>query len=186
MDQHRVQRSDKIERRSAGCRLFDRRSIIRREPRLKRRIFHFASAAALVLSAACFALQYRGGDLELMRRDGPGPTVIALQQGHLALSWEPRTPYRPQWAGQTNRHGFRYNVYSNGSWYAWAPLWAVGALLAAAAALLAALGGWPRRPKAGLCPACGYDLRATPRDGGALLDRCPECGALAKPVQLAA
>ena len=49
-------------------------------------------------------------------------------------------------------------------------------LLAVAAVLpawrLAAVARRRRRGRAGLCPACGYDLRATP-------GRCPECGPLA-------
>ncbi len=95
--------------------------------------------ACVLLIAACFALQYRGANIELMRRGGPGPTVVQIYEGKFSLSWEPRVPYRPAWAGQRIRYGFRYSVYSDGSWHIWGPLWAVGALLAASVAPFAAI-----------------------------------------------
>ena len=55
-------------------------------------------------------------------------------------------------------------------YYALFLLWAI---LPARTAL-----GWRRlrkRVRRGLCPACGYDLRASP-------ERCPECGTLAMPT----
>jgi hypothetical protein len=67
-------------------------------------------------------------------------------------------------AGMMTRPGYKWSVH--------APAW----LLAAAAAPLPAL--WlrrairSRRRRPGLCPTCGYDLRATP-------GRCPECGTAA-------
>ena len=51
------------------------------------------------------------------------------------------------------------------------PLWLFVMLFAAAPArrLVSHYGRSARREAKGLCPRCGYDLRATP-------DRCPECG----------
>jgi hypothetical protein len=70
--------------------------------------------------------------------------------------------------------GFRrdFETWRNGSVYgavrAQVPAW-LPALLFAVPPAVAARRILKRRPQAGVCVNCGYDLRATP-------DRCPECG----------
>lgn len=93
----------------------------------------------LALVAACFVLQYLDTNVELVKRGGPGLTSVAASSGRFWLSWEPRVQYRPEWAGQTNRFGFRHNMYSNGRWNVSGPLWIAGMLLAVVVAPLAAL-----------------------------------------------
>jgi hypothetical protein len=90
---------------------------------------------AVLLTVAGFALQHRGASVELVKRGGPGLTSVWIYEDKLALSFEPRVPYRPDWAGQINRNGFRYTIYSNGKWHVWGPLWAVGVMLAPLGAL---------------------------------------------------
>jgi len=70
----------------------------------------------------------------------------------------------------------RYNPPKDSRYFAIiVPTW----LIAAAAALLPTVRGVGylrrrrRQKEAGMCVACGYDLRATP-------ERCPECGAMAE------
>jgi hypothetical protein len=69
--------------------------------------------------------------------------------------------------------GFKWGEFSGGRAHGWEVVIPYRVLVIVAALLPAA---WLRRQhrlavaaRAGLCPACGYDLRATP-------DRCPECG----------
>jgi hypothetical protein len=87
------------------------------------------------------------------------------------LSWHLAKPNNTGWAGQTNHFGFRYNRYTGGDGYVAMSAWYLipPALLIATFCILRA-----RRiaiPAPGLCPQCGYDLRATP-------DKCPECGCI--------
>jgi hypothetical protein len=67
---------------------------------------------------------------------------------------------------------------------------AVGVLSLAVALVIGILQAMRRRIRKrierGLCPNCGYDLRATPDGGGAVLSRCPECGSDNYIAQLAA
>jgi hypothetical protein len=80
-------------------------------------------------------------------------------------------PADVRWTGG----GFRYlRITSDGMrrWNLVVPFWAVAGVAAALpAARWIARARARRTTRAGLCPSCGYDLRATP-------DRCPECGTI--------
>ena len=86
-----------------------------------------------------------------------------------------RLPYGPRWIDNTWRSDIRTGpLPGNGRYriiYLQWPHWPVAAVLAVLPSTrLLSHARRRRRPiRAGLCPACDYDLRATP-------NRCPECG----------
>ena len=57
------------------------------------------------------------------------------------------------------------------SWHVAVPFWLIAGAFAVLPAARAVARLRRRRHRVGLCPRCGYDLRATP-------GRCPECGAV--------
>ena len=117
---------------------------------------------------------------------------VLAHSGQLSASWT-RTPARR--SGRFGKHFVREitrppvqfwskrpdgttTFWSRLGFAAWkgsahAPAWSVAAALAAAAVVGARpwRWRWRRRRSPGLCPVCGYDLRATP-------GQCPECGTI--------
>ena len=142
---------------------------------MKRRVITWYRVASFValLGLGCFALLWlpERGWYTVLPPTGPNGVSVSVGQGKVFVAWRPRVPYRPAWAGQTNRYGFRYNRTSDGAAYVGVPLVVPAAALAAFALAAFARGrhGRQRRRSPLLCSACGYDLRETPT-------RCPECG----------
>jgi hypothetical protein len=122
---------------------------------MKHRLFTLAAALSLVLCIATGVQWTLEGDRHLILRDGGdgigggssnASYVLFAERGNVGFAW---------------RYSHWHSIFL--------PAW----LVVFVAAILPACwyAHWvSRRGKpVGYCPACGYDLRATP-------DRCPECG----------
>ena len=167
--------------------------------RMKRQLLNVLTALSLLLCVAVCVLWVRSrfvadsystartvvgsmnGGVVAMRGYGTALAVDPHERGYRSLSPEDAalglamatsSGTRRSWAVG----GFGYALTSapgGGTRTVMVPYWAMLLLLGA----LPAARGWHyarRGPRSGLCPQCGYDLRATP-------GRCPECGTLRGP-----
>jgi len=156
---------------------------------MKRRLLNVLTALSLLLFAAAAALWVRS----YWRNDtfvfatATGEAAIRSSGGQFGLSWMPRRfsppdisgwlssphdPHRASWSAMWKFEAG--SMEAGGKGHRWRAVVFPHWCLTAAAALAPAWRGLAslskrRRKRSGLCPQCGYDLRATP-------DRCPECG----------
>ena len=157
---------------------------------MKRPIKFYACALCFVIAATLCVRSYRGEEGFIVR-NGRVYAGIATHRGGVYCYWFTDHGVMPPmirgWIGVFSRPiikdygnqtvdmpdvdvlGFTYHDHG-GIWagrIVSVPFWFLLLLAGAGLAL------WRRKHfRAGLCAACGYDLRATP-------DRCPECGASA-------
>jgi hypothetical protein len=163
---------------------------------MKRRLLNLLTILSLLLFAATAAVWARAQSASegaVANAGGNIFHVLTARRGlYFAVFSKSRQPVRTQWTRRTpDDHGpafiaghpaggrllgFRYRRVDLGSGYSYdtvhyglVPYWAILTAAAAAGCLSWRLAGHRRHYQPGLCPACGYDLRATP-------GRCPECG----------
>jgi hypothetical protein len=143
---------------------------------MKRRLFKLATAVSLVLFVPTVALwmySYVGKGGNWAWLSPPTRYHFVATEGVIDFGFQPVSAANPvfhYWhttvvisvIDGTMDGRFFIHIYF--------PLW-LPALIFSAFPLIRAV-RWYRRPTpAGVCPTCGYDLRATP-------DRCPECETL--------
>ena len=137
-----------------------------------------ASVAAAALGVRTF---YRVVKYEYVSRGDWGVMVIP-KRGRVDLLYFPRTSQdsgflriasSPHIIGGTDYArrvlGFGGGRTPSGGRFVSVPFWFIAVMFALPAVVMVR-GEWRRRKvRPGLCPGCGYDVRATP-------ERCPECG----------
>jgi hypothetical protein len=164
---------------------------------LLRRLFTITSAISLVLCLATIVLWVRSYFVFEAVGYAFSQRGLALAYSKGALSFSYYVVEFPRAARGLDRSvvgpftlgdapGWRNFAFERGvnpgsglTWNVYMPVWLPTMLFAIAPACRFFFSPHRRRAKRqrlGLCPTCGYDLRASP-------DRCPECGAFATETQ---
>lgn len=146
---------------------------------VRRRLLNLLTLLSLLLCIAVVVLwvwSYAG--LGLGGWEGPGRSFYTLGSGGGRVVLD-RAVYRPGHRSPSvashswECFGLSYSRYGANpqpaEWHLEVPYGLLAAASASLPTLWAATYFRHQRRKPGLCPRCGYDLRATP-------DRCPKCG----------